>query len=99
MVFKVDEKLVVVFVCGDYEVNDVKVKNVYGVLVVEFVFYEEVKVLLNCEVGLLGLINVIGDIEIIVDYVVVLIVNGCLGVNEEGFYYVNVNLECDFKVS
>ncbi|MGQ0518209.1 YbaK/EbsC family protein, partial [Bacillus sp. D-CC] len=34
MVFKVDEKLVVVLVRGDHEVNDVKVKNVYGQVLV-----------------------------------------------------------------
>lgn len=51
MVFKVDEKLVVVLVRGDHEVNDVKVKNVYGASVVELASHEEVKELLNCEVG------------------------------------------------
>ncbi|MBL2353000.1 proline--tRNA ligase, partial [Klebsiella pneumoniae] len=55
--------------------------------------------LLNCEVGSLGPINVTGDIEIIADHAVASIVNGCSGANEEGFHYVNVNPERDFKVS
>ncbi|GAB6613845.1 MULTISPECIES: proline--tRNA ligase [Bacillus] len=99
MVFKVDEKLVVVLVRGDHEVNDVKVKNVYGASVVELASHEEVKELLHCEVGSLGPIGVTGDIEIIADHAVASIVNGCSGANEEGFHYVNVNPERDFKVS
>ena len=61
--------------------------------------HEEVKELLNCEVGSLGPIGVTGDIEIIADHAVASIVNGCSGANEEGFHYVNVNPERDFKVS
>ncbi|MDF9558978.1 proline--tRNA ligase, partial [Bacillus tropicus] len=47
----------------------------------------------------LGPIGVTGDIEIIADHAVASIVNGCSGANEEGFHYVNVNPERDFKVS
>ena len=42
-------------------------ENVYGASVVELASHEEVKALLNCEVGSLGPINVTGDIEIIAD--------------------------------
>ena len=45
------------------------------------------------------MVNVTGDIEIIADHAVASIVNGCSGANEEGFHYVNVNPERDFKVS
>ncbi|YAR63317.1 proline--tRNA ligase [Bacillus cytotoxicus] len=99
MVFKVDEKFVVVLVRGDHEVNDVKVKNVYGASVVELASYEEVRSLLNCEVGSLGPIGIAEDVEVIADHAVAAIVNGCCGANEEGFHYVNVNSERDFKVN
>ena len=98
MVFKVDEKFIVALVRGDHEVNDVKLKNLYGALVVELATHEEVKELLNCEVGSLGPIGVT-EVEIIADHAVQAIVNGCCGANEEGFHYVNVNPERDFKVS
>ncbi|PEA55221.1 proline--tRNA ligase [Bacillus pseudomycoides] len=98
MVFKVDEKFIVVLVRGDHEVNDVKLKNLYGASVVELATHEEVKELLNCEVGSLGPIGVT-EVEIIADHAVQAIVNGCCGTNEEGFHYVDVNPERDFKVS
>ncbi|HDX9587652.1 TPA: proline--tRNA ligase [Bacillus pseudomycoides] len=98
MVFKVDEKLIVALVRGDHEVNDVKLKNLYGAAVVELATHEEVKELLNCEVGSLGPIGT-AEVEIIADHAVQAIVNGCCGANEEGFHYVNVNPERDFKVS
>ncbi|MEH6889935.1 proline--tRNA ligase [Bacillus sp. JJ864] len=98
MVFKVDEKFIVVLVRGDHEVNDVKLKNLYGASVVELATHEEIKELLDCEVGSLGPIGVT-EVEIIADHAVQAIVNGCCGANEEGFHYVNVNPERDFKVS
>ncbi|MEH7460912.1 proline--tRNA ligase [Bacillus thuringiensis] len=98
MVFKVDEKFIVVLVRGDHEVNDVKLKNLYGASVVELATHEEVKELLDCEVGSLGPIGT-AEVEIIADQAVQAIVNGCCGANEEGFHYVNVNPERDFKVS
>lgn len=99
MVFKVDEKFVVVLVRGDHEVNDIKVKNLYGASVVELAAHEEVKELLNCEVGSLGPIGITADVEVIADHAVQAIVNGCAGANEEGFHYINVNPERDFKVN
>ncbi|CAM4021601.1 prolyl-tRNA synthetase [Bacillus manliponensis] len=99
MVFKVDEKFVVVLVRGDHEVNDIKVKNLYGASVVELATHEEVKELLNCEVGSLGPIGITADVEVIADHAVQAIVNGCAGANEAGFHYVNVNPERDFNVS
>ncbi|MDC2864707.1 MULTISPECIES: proline--tRNA ligase [unclassified Bacillus (in: firmicutes)] len=98
MVFKVDEKFIVALVRGDHEVNDIKLKNLYGASVVELATHEEVKELLNCEVGSLGPIGT-AEVEIIADHAVQAIVNGCCGANEEGFHYVNVNPERDFKVS
>lgn len=99
MVFKVDEKFVVVLVRGDHEVNDIKVKNLYGASVVELATHEEVKELLNCEVGSLGPIGITADVEVIADHAVQAIVNGCAGANEAGFHYVNVNPGRDFNVS
>lgn len=67
MLFKVDDWFVFVLVRGDYEVNDVKVKNFLNVEVVEFVFYEEVVEKFGMELGFVGLIGAVGDIEIYVD--------------------------------
>lgn len=99
MVFKVDDKLVMVLVRGDHEVNDIKVKNLSGAAVVELASPEEVKELMNCTVGSLGPIGAPKDLEIIADYAVEAIVNGCCGANEEGYHYINVNAGRDYTVS
>lgn len=87
-----------VFVCGDYEVNDIKIKNVLDVINVELVDLVVVVELLGVNFGFLGLINVFENMCVFVDNVVKDIVNVVVGVNEDGFYYINVNLDCDFFV-
>jgi prolyl-tRNA synthetase len=99
MLFKVDEKYVLVLVRGDHEVNDVKVKNLFEASVVELASPEETKELMNCAIGSLGPIGVSENIEVIADHAVKAIVNGVCGANEEGYHYVGVNPERDFTVS
>jgi prolyl-tRNA synthetase len=99
MVFQVDDKFVLVLVRGNHEVNDVKVKNLYGASVVELASPEDVQRLMNCTFGSLGPIGVSDELEIIADHAVAAIVNGSCGANEEGYHYVNVNLGRDFTVS
>ena len=98
LLFKVDEKYVLVLVRGDHEVNDVKVKNLMEASVVELATEAEVKSALNCSVGSLGPVNVPNTVEIIADHAVASIVNGVCGANEEGYHYKNVNIEKDFHV-
>ncbi|WP_226528316.1 proline--tRNA ligase [Metabacillus niabensis] len=99
VLFKVDEKFVLVLVRGDHEVNDIKVKNVYGASVVELATAEEIKEVLHCTPGFVGPINVSEQLEVIADHAVASIVNGVCGANEEPFHYTGVNIERDAKVS
>jgi len=99
VLFKVDEKFVLVLVRGDHEVNDIKVKNVYGASVVELATAEETKEVLHCTPGYVGPINVSDQVEVIADHGVASIVNGVCGANEEPFHYTGVNIDRDAKVS
>ncbi|MBU7592152.1 proline--tRNA ligase [Metabacillus halosaccharovorans] len=99
VLFKVDEKFVLVLVRGDHEVNDIKVKNIFGASVVELATAEETKEVLQCTPGYVGPINVSGQVEVIADHAVASIVNGVCGANEEPFHYTGVNIERDAKVS
>ncbi|MCM3441063.1 proline--tRNA ligase [Metabacillus halosaccharovorans] len=99
VLFKVDEKFVLVLVRGDHEVNDIKVKNVYGASVVELATAEETKEVLHCTPGYVGPINVSDQVEVIADHAVASIVNGVCGANEEPFHYTGVNIDRDAKVS
>ena len=99
LLFKVDEKYVLVLVRGDHEVNDIKVKNLYNASVVDLASQEETIKVMNCSVGSLGPINVPKDLEIIADNGVNAIVNGVCGANEEDFHFKGVNPSRDFTVS
>jgi prolyl-tRNA synthetase len=98
LLFKIDDKLVLVLVRGDHEVNDIKLKNIYEASTVELASHEETSAFLNCSVGSIGPIGV-ENVEIIADLAVESIENGVCGANEEHFHYTNVNPGRDFQVS
>jgi prolyl-tRNA synthetase len=99
LLFKVDDRYVLVLVRGDHEANDVKVKNLFDASVVELATPEETKQVMNCEVGSLGPIGVSESVVVVADHAVKAIVNGVCGANEAGYHYVGVNPERDFTVS
>lgn len=98
LLFKADEKFVLVLVRGDHEVNDIKVKNLLGASVVELADPSETEKVLSCKVGSLGPVQV-KDVEIIADNAVQSIVNGVCGANEEHFHFININPDRDFQVT
>lgn len=91
LLFKVDDRFVLVLVRGDHEVNDIKVKNYFEASVVELATPEETKEALKCAVGSVGPIGVNDSVEVVADHAVKAIVNGVCGANEEGYHYTNVN--------
>lgn len=99
LLFKVDDRYVLVLVRGDHEANDVKVKNVFEASVVELASPEETKEVMRCSVGSLGPIGVDKSVTVIADNAVQAIVNGVCGANEEGYHYIGVNPDRDFHVS
>lgn len=98
LLFKIDERYVLVLVRGDHEVNDIKLKNYFEASVVELADANTTKEVLGCSVGSLGPIGVDG-VEVVADHAVEAIVNGVCGANEEDFHFINVNPERDFKVN
>jgi prolyl-tRNA synthetase len=97
LLFKVDDRFVLVLVRGDHEVNDIKVKNYFDASIVELATAEETKEMMNCEVGFVGPIAVSEKVEIIADHAVQALVNAVAGANEAGCHYKNVNPDRDFK--
>jgi prolyl-tRNA synthetase len=98
LLFKIDERYVLVLVRGDHEVNDIKLKNYFEASVVELADANTTKEVLGCSVGSLGPIGVDG-VEVVADHAVEAMVNGVCGANEEDFHYTNVNPDRDFKVN
>ncbi|MFD0049345.1 proline--tRNA ligase [Actinomycetes bacterium NPDC127524] len=99
LLFKVDDKFVLVLVRGDHEVNDIKLKNLYSASVVELADPGLTKELLGSSAGSLGPVSVSKDIEIIADQAVISMANAVCGANEEGYHFSNVNAGRDFTVS
>ncbi|AQU75518.1 proline--tRNA ligase [Priestia megaterium] len=91
LLFKVDDRFVLVLVRGDHEVNDIKVKNYFEASVVELATPEETKEVLKCAVGSVGPIGISDSVEVVADHAVKAIANGVCGANEEGYHYTNVN--------
>ncbi|SDC62094.1 prolyl-tRNA synthetase [Terribacillus halophilus] len=98
VVFKVDDRLVMVISRGDHEINDIKVKNLYQAQIVELAAEAEVKQMLGAGFGSLGPINVPEEMDVIADNAVKYVTNVTCGANEDGFHYKNVNPERDFRV-
>lgn len=97
LLFKVDDRFVLVLSRGDHEINDIKVKNLFGARIVELATQEETKQAMGCAAGFLGPIGVPEKIEIAADHAVRSIVNGVCGANEEGLHFINVDAERDIK--
>ncbi|MFF3021638.1 proline--tRNA ligase [Gottfriedia sp. NPDC057948] len=98
IIFKADESFVLVLARGDHEINDIKLKNYLGAHSVELATKEEVKELMNCEIGSLGPIGVKSDLLVLADNAIKDIVNGCCGANEEGYHFINVTVNRDYDV-
>lgn len=98
LMFKVDDKLVMVVTRGDHEVNDIKLKNLYDASIVELASEEETKQLIGAGFGSLGPVGAEGKVEIVADYAVKYVCNVSCGANEDGFHYVNANPDRDFQI-
>ncbi|WP_110929447.1 proline--tRNA ligase [Bacillus massiliglaciei] len=96
LLFKIDDRHVLVLVRGDHEVNDIKLKNHFNASTVELAAPAETKEIVGCAVGSLGPVDVSDKVTVIADHAVKAIVNGVTGANEEGYHYINVNPEQDF---
>ncbi|CAG9619677.1 proline--tRNA ligase [Sutcliffiella rhizosphaerae] len=99
IVFKVDEKYILVLIRGDHEINDIKIKNLYQASVVEIATPEEVQKVIGCSIGSIGPIALYDKVEVVADSAVEFMVNAVCGANEEGHHYQNVSPSRDFEVA
>lgn len=99
LLFKVDDRFVLVLARGDHEINDIKVKNYFEATVVELATPEEAKEVMAAQIGSLGPIQVSEKVEVVADHAVKAVVNGVCGANEDGVHYQGVNPERDFTAT
>ena len=97
MIFKVDEKdYVMALIRGDYEINEIKLKNVLKVSEIELATDEEIEAL-NLKRGFLGPIG-LKEIRIVADKTVEVMKNYITGANTEDEHYKNTNHNRDYKI-
>lgn len=94
--YKSEKGLILCFVRGDHEVNDVKVINTCGVLEVEMADESMLVEAGTCG-GYMGPVGIDPEkVMVVVDHSVMQMHNFCCGANKEGYHLINVNPGRDF---
>ncbi|HEC2150515.1 TPA: proline--tRNA ligase [Staphylococcus delphini] len=97
MVFKVNGEFILILVRGHHEVNDVKIKDYFKTDDVAMATDDEIRNLLGASPGSLGPVTD-RDVKVYADQFVQSLRNLAIGANEDGYHYVNANVERDFQI-
>ena len=89
---------VLVLMRGNDEVNDAKVTNALDCEELELATEEDAEKYLNAHPGSLGPVGVGEEVKILADNYVKILVNMACGANEDGYHYVNANIDRNFRV-
>ncbi|MBB1095343.1 proline--tRNA ligase [Limosilactobacillus sp. BG-MG3-A] len=89
---------VLVLMRGNDEVNEAKVTNAIDCEELELATEEDAEKYLNAHPGSLGPVGVGEEVKILADNYVKVLVNMACGANEDGYHYVNANIDRDFRV-
>ena len=91
-----EKGLILCFVRGDHEVNEIKVINTCGVIDLEMATEEQLAAAgtVGGYMGPVGIDN--KKVIVVVDATVMKMHNVCCGANKEGFHFINVNPGRDF---
>ena len=98
LLYRCDDKLAVIFIRGDREMNPAKLNNLVNALEVEIALPEflEAKKASGVVAGYCGPLNIKPD-YLFFDKTVEKITNGIIGANEKDYHYVNFNVKRDFQ--
>ncbi len=94
-----NEKIYVVLIRGNYEVNENKLKEVIGVNEISLANSETVEKIFGVPVGFLGPVNlkISGNVKIVADKSVVYIINGISGANKKDYHLKNINYNIHYE--
>jgi len=95
LIFNGDGKPYAVLIRGDYEINEIKVRNHLGVAELELADDEMIKSVTGAPRGFAGPVNI--KIPVLMDYSLMGMVNFVTGGNKEDYHFTNVNTGRDFK--
>ncbi|GAA6237099.1 proline--tRNA ligase [Apilactobacillus micheneri] len=97
VLFMIDSKPVLVMVCGNDEINDVKVKNYFDGSQLLLANEEQIKEYMGTNINYVGPFNLKDDITVLADNNIKNMHNAYVGSNEDGNYFANVNPNRDFE--
>lgn len=93
-----DYQPVMVLMRGNDEVNETKVTNALDCEDLELASEEDAAKYLGAHPGSLGPVGVGEDVKILADNYVKVLVNMACGANDDGYHYINANIDRDFRV-
>ncbi|WP_283620553.1 proline--tRNA ligase [Limosilactobacillus avium] len=93
-----DYQPVLVLMRGNDEVNETKVTNALGCEDLELATEADAAKYLGAHPGSLGPVGVGEDVKILADNYVKVLVNMACGANDDGYHFVNANIDRDFRV-
>lgn len=92
-----EKGLILCFVRGDHEVNEIKVINTCGVIDLEMATEEQLAAAAGTVGGYMGPVGIDNKkVIVVVDATVMKMHNVCCGANKEGYHFINVNPGRDF---
>ncbi|WP_251546905.1 proline--tRNA ligase [Limosilactobacillus caecicola] len=89
---------VMVLMRGNDEVNETKVANAVDAEELTLATEEQAQKYLGAHPGSLGPVGVGEEVKILADHYVKVLVNMACGANDDGYHYVNANIDRDFRV-
>ena len=99
LLYQGDEKLLLVLVRGDREVNEIKLNNALGgFLSLQLASPEVVLTLLGCQPGSVGPIEVPNELMVIADAEVPLMKSAVCGANKADYHFVDVVPSTEFRM-
>ncbi len=100
LIYRIDDKLVMVLVRGDHELNEVKLKNLFDATQVRLASAEEVLAVSGAPAGFVGPVGLDAEkTEIVADNFVQDVYDGIVGANEADYHLIHVQPGRDFTVS
>lgn len=99
LLYQGDNKIFLVLVRGDREINEIKLNNVLGPFInLQLASPEAVREQLGTEPGFVGPIGVAKDLLVVADLEVPLMSKAVCGANEEDHHFIDVVPEKDFRI-
>ncbi|MBI4651532.1 proline--tRNA ligase, partial [Candidatus Desantisbacteria bacterium] len=98
LIYSTDQGKVAVLIRGDYDVNEIKLKNYLKCDFIELADEETVKLITGAQSGFAGPVGM-KDIKIIADFSIKNKKNMISGANETDYHLKNVNIERNFRIN